>query len=342
MEMSALHMTVSVIIPTWNGDCKIERCLTALRDQDFGHPFEIIVVDDGSTDNVLQVLARYPGIRVITQANAGPAAARNRGAREASGDIIVFTDDDCEPFPNWLTEMLKPFATSDIVGTKGVYRTRQREIIARFVQIEYEDRYLLMALQPTIDFIDTYSAAFRRQRFLELNGYDASFPVACAEDVELSYRMSSKGWKMVFVPTAVVYHQHPNMFTSYIKKKFKFAFWRVSAVRKNPAKVVKDSHTPQLMKFQMLFAPALPVALLYDLFRLSSVSLSAIVMLLFVLTTLPFSLRAFSKDPLVGVLSPCLLAARSYSQFLGVVSGGVYVLFSSAADLFQSAPDGGQ
>ena len=59
---------------------------------------------------------------------------------------------------------------------KGAYRTRQKTLIARFVQIEYEDRYRLMAGADSIDFIDTYSAGFRRERFLEMNGYDTSFP----------------------------------------------------------------------------------------------------------------------------------------------------------------------
>jgi len=152
----------SVIIPTYNGADKIGRCLASLRGQDYPASFEVIVVNDGSTDRTLEVLKQFPEVRVLTQANAGPAAARNRGAKEASGDLIVFTDDDCEPLPNWLTEMLKPFVTPEVVGAKGAYRTRQPEILARFVQIEYEDRYMLMGLQPTIDFIDTYSAAFRR------------------------------------------------------------------------------------------------------------------------------------------------------------------------------------
>ena len=93
-----------------------------------------------------------------------------------------------------------------------------------------------------------------------MTGYDTSFPVACAEDIELSYRMSARGWKMKFVPAAIVYHTHPDTFARYLKKKYKFAFWRVLAVRKNPSKGVKDSHTPQIMKLQLLFAPALLLA----------------------------------------------------------------------------------
>ncbi len=177
-------VSVSVIVPTWNGAGKIKHCLAALHSQNFDRPFEIIVVNDGSTDDTVEVAAGYPRVRVISQPNAGPAAARNRGAREALGDIVVFTDDDCEPLSGWLTEMSKPFADPEVVGAKGVYRTRQKGIVPRFVQIEYEDRYRRMGRLSQIDFIDTYSAAFRRERFLEMDGYDVIFPVACAEDVE--------------------------------------------------------------------------------------------------------------------------------------------------------------
>ena len=220
--------------------------------------------------------------------------------------------------------MLQPFGDPQVVAAKGVYRTRQTSAIARFVQIEYEDRYRLMSKFRDIDFVDTYSAAFRRDRFLEMGGYDTSFPVACAEDIELSYRMSARGWKMEFVPEAIVYHTHPDTFWRYLKKKYKFAFWRVLAVRKNPRKGVKDSHTPQIMKFQLLLAPALLLAIAVDLTARPSMSMTMLVLVAFLLSTLPFTLRALKKDPVIGMLSPVLLAARSCAQILGVAGGVLY------------------
>ena len=330
-------VSVSVIVPTWNGAGKIKHCLAALHNQNFDRPFEIIVVDDGSTDDTVEVAAGYPRVRVISQPNAGPAAARNRGAREASGDIVVFTDDDCEPLSGWLTEMSKPFADPEVIGAKGIYRTRQKGIVPRFVQIEYEDRYRRMGRLSQVDFIDTYSAAFRRDRFLEMDGYDVIFPVACAEDVELSYRMSARGWKMVFVPTAIVCHSHPSDLAGYLKKKYKFAFWRVMAVKKNPSKAIQDSHTPQLMKLQTLFGPALAAAIVADLLRLSPVPLAALVALVFLLSALPFSMRAFRKSALVGTLSPFILAARSGAQLLGVFSGALHAFLGSATDFLHVA-----
>jgi cellulose synthase/poly-beta-1,6-N-acetylglucosamine synthase-like glycosyltransferase len=281
-------------------------------------------VDDGSTDNTAAVVRRYPSVHLFTQANAGPAGARNRGVAEARGNLILFTDDDCVPAPEWAEAMLEPFSDPQIVGTKGTYRTRQRSLAARFVQIEYEDRYRRMARFPYIDFVDTYSAAFRRDRFLEMDGYDTTFPVACAEDAELSYRISERGWKMKFVPDAVVYHTHPNSFAQYLKKKYKFAFWRVLALRKNPGKAVRDSHTPQIMKLQLLLAPMLAIAASIDLTAKPTVSAVAAIALLFLFTTIPFTLRAISKDWRVGLLSPLVLAGRSCAQAAGVASGLIY------------------
>jgi GT2 family glycosyltransferase len=314
----------SIIIPTFNGASRIKNCLDALTSQIAGRDIEILVVDDGSTDKTADVVRHYLSVRLITQVNAGPAAARNRGAAEARGTILLFTDDDCVPMPNWLDAMLEPFQDPSVVGAKGIYRTRQKSLAARFVQVEYEDKYLLMAGLDSIDFIDTYSAAFLRDRFLEMTGYDTSFPVACAEDIELSYRMSARGWTMKFAPAAIVYHTHPDTFSRYLKKKYKFAFWRMLAVRKNPGKGVKDSHTPQVMKLQLLFAPALLLALAFDLITKPPVPVSILVLGAFLFSTLPFTYRAIKKDPIVGMISPVVLAARACAQVLGVTAGLIY------------------
>lgn len=331
MGASIENESFSIVIPTFNGASRIGRCLDALVRQIASRTAEILVVNDGSTDNTAEIVGSYPQVRLITQANAGPAAARNRGAQEARGKIILFTDDDCVPMPNWVEEMIRPFRDPEVIGVRGIYRTHQKQLAARFVQIDYEDRYRIMAREPFIDFIDTYSAAFRRDRFLEMNGYDTSFPVACAEDVELSYRMSTRGWKMKFAPEAIVYHTHPDTLSRFLQKKYKFAFWRVLAVRKNPSKAVKDSHTPQLMKFQLLFAPALLCALVIDFLARPALPLSLIVVAGFLLSTLPFAFRAMRKDFVLGLCSPALLAARSCAQFLGVTTGLIYARRKPAA-----------
>src|SRR5215831_9736007 len=119
-------MSVSIIIPTFNGAARIGKCLGALTPQAGRIKAEILVVDDGSSDGTAGVVSRHPGVRFVSQANAGPAAARNRGALEATGTIILFTDDDCVPTCEWLAAMVGPFEDPDVVGVKGAYRTLQK------------------------------------------------------------------------------------------------------------------------------------------------------------------------------------------------------------------------
>lgn len=318
---------ISVIIPTYNGRSRIKNTLDALFSQDFSGEFEIIVVDDGSTDNTEDYVRECnEKIKVIYQPNQGPAVARNLGAHNAAGEIILFTDDDCIPQADWLREMLRPFGEDpDIVGVKGRYRTEQRSPVARFVQLEYEDKYDYMLKEKYIDFIDTYSAAFKRSVFMEAGGYDTEFPVPCAEDAELSYRLWKKNYKMVYNPKAVVTHTHPDTLWRYLKKKFKFAYWRVVAVKKNPQKLLKDSHTPQIMKLQVLFPPFCLACLLLGSFSAEMLTLSILGVLAFGLTTIPFTRKALRKERTLGWLSPFLLFCRASAQFAGLAGGAMYL-----------------
>ncbi len=316
-------MRASVIIPAYNAERTIGQCLEALTSQTIARSdYQILVVDDGSTDGTAGIVDKHSGIRLIRQGNAGPAAARNNGVSQAEAPVIVFTDSDCVPQPDWLEKMIGPLeADPNVTAVKGAYRTKQHQIAARFVQLEYEDKYDLLRKRENIDFVDTYSAAFRRDVFLQFKGYDTSFKVACAEDVELSYRMHNAGHRMIFAPQALVYHLHPATLAAYFRKKFKFAYWRMLAVRKNPNKLVSDSHTPQVMKLQLLLAPMIIALLLLGLFGRVFVYGSVFAALAFLLISLPFTLKALAKDPVVGSLSPLILLGRAAAQFAGVFRG---------------------
>jgi GT2 family glycosyltransferase len=315
----------SVVIPAYNAKASISKCLDGLVNQSIDRSeYEVIVVDDGSTDSTADIVQDFENVRLIKQDNQGPASARNNGAKHATGDIILFTDSDCIPEKNWIEQMIRPFNdNAEIVGVKGIYKTDQKELIARFVQAEYEDKYDVLKRDQYIDFVDTYSAGFKRKVFLEFGGYDTSFPVACAEDVELSFRMFSRGYKMVFNPNAIVSHRHPATLTGYLKKKYKFAFWRILAVRKNPNKIIKDSHTPQIMKLQLLFFPLLIISLLATIFYPRAIYLGFLVIAVFIISTIPFLKKVIKKDIAVGLLSPFLLMTRSVFQLFGVLNGTI-------------------
>jgi GT2 family glycosyltransferase len=320
-------MLVSIVIPTYNGAHRIARTLQAIRAQTFKGNVEVIVVDDGSRDATAAVVGAFREVKLLSQPNLGPAAARNNGARTATGDILLFTDDDCVPQADWIERMLEAFQREAVVGAKGAYLTSQKELVARFVQAEYEDKYAKMAKHRFIDFIDTYSAAFRRDVFLSYNGYDTSFPTACAEDVELSYRMRRDGMLMLFVPEAMVYHTHPSKLLAYIRKKHKFAYWRVYAIALNPHMIGGDSHTPQLMKVQMLLASTTVAAGMSSVVYPVALTVFLAALAAFVATTLPFCARLERRDPTLAAAAPALLLARGLAQSVGVILGMSNVFF---------------
>ncbi|MHC4474150.1 MAG: glycosyltransferase family 2 protein [Planctomycetota bacterium] len=313
-------MDISVIIPVYNGGRKLRRCLDAVRRQKTDRSFEIIVIDDGSTDGSLQWISDN-GIRVFRQAHQGPAAARNLGVEKARGEIVLFTDADCEPLEDWVEEMVQPLEDPSTSGVKGSYLTRQKKIVPRFVQLEYESKYEKMKGNPYIDFIDTYAAGFVKKDFLRVGKYDARFPTASVEDQEFSFRMWEKGYRMIFNPEARVYHSHSEGLWNYMKKKFRIGFWKALVLKEHPKKIVRDSHTPQLLKLEMVFAllfvasmllwPLNGIFLFYGIFPLIG----------FLATIFPFVLKLFRRDPAVALCSPFLLFARAISLSFGLLAG---------------------
>jgi len=112
-------MLVSVIIPAYNEESTIESCLKSLLNQTIEKDtYELIVVDDGSTDSTPEIIKRYP-VKLFRQENSGPATARNLGAKNSSGEIILFTDADCIADPNWIEEMISPFIDEEVIAVKG-------------------------------------------------------------------------------------------------------------------------------------------------------------------------------------------------------------------------------
>jgi glycosyltransferase involved in cell wall biosynthesis len=313
---------VSVVVPVFNGGSKIERCVRCLKRQRTKRNFEIIIVDDGSTDGCLQRIGG-PRIRVLTQANHGPAAARNLGVEESRGNIVLFTDSDCEPFENWIEEMVAPFENPGISGVKGSYRTCQRGIVPLFVQLEYEDKYDRMKKDRTIDFIDTYSAAFLKRALLAAGRFDPSFPVPSVEDQEFSFRLWEKGYQMVFNPKAMVYHTHSETVWDYVKKKFRIGYWKALVLRKHPKKIMRDSHTPQSLKAEMILVTMSVFCLLLSIVEARFLLYGFVLLAGFLTAISPFVIKSFRKNRRVALFSPFLLLVRALSLSFGLLIGAV-------------------
>jgi len=313
--------TVSIVIPARNAGESMQECLrAALAQENLEQELEVILVDDGSTDDTAG-LAESLGVRVIRQAIAGPAAARNAGTRAARGEIVAFTDADCIPAADWLSHLIQPLSAPDVVGAKGTYRTKQGALVARFVQQEYESRYARLAKQRFIDFVDTYSAAYRRDVFLENGGFDAAFPVPSVEDQEFSFRLARKGYHMVFVPQAAVYHQHDQTWGEYFGRKFGIGYWKAFMLRWLPEKFLSDSHTPASLRWQIgLLGLAGILGLSGLIWPLGGwIALGGLI--LFFLTGLPLFSQIYHRDRGVLWAAPLLLVLRALALGIGLLAG---------------------
>jgi glycosyltransferase involved in cell wall biosynthesis len=252
---SPVPPSASVIVPVYNGAGTLDACLSALGSQAFEPgAYEILVVDDGSTDGSAELAARH-GAQVIRQQRQGAAAARNRGAQRAQGRILLFTDADCEPLPDWMAQMTAPLDRPEVAGVKGVYQTKQRSLVARFTQAEYEEKYERLARAGRIDFVDTYAAAYRRDVFMAVGGFDTSYPAATVEDQEFSYRVAEAGFTLVFAPGARVYHRHTPTLWHYFRRKVQLGRWKVRVHVHHPGKALHDSYTPWTQKAQLGLLP---------------------------------------------------------------------------------------
>lgn len=326
---------ISVIIPAYNPGDTLGACLDALLAQSAPRSdYEIIVVDDGSTDTT-RALAQSRGVRVISQPNRGAAAARNLGAAQASGDVLLFLDADSVPDARWVERMAAPFADPQIAGASGEKKTRQRELWARLVQTEYDYKYDRLASSPRMDFVDSSTAGYRKDIFLSSGGFDSS--LLEAEDTDLSYRLTERGCRMLLVRDALVYHTHPVRPVDYIRRKFQYARWRTVVYSRYPHKAASDTRTPLTQKLQAVFAFALIPIILASFVWSMLVWAAAALVVLFLATTIPFAAYCWRRSRPVGLIAPVALLGAAYAGALGALWG----LFTRPAQTRSDMHQGG-
>jgi lipopolysaccharide/colanic/teichoic acid biosynthesis glycosyltransferase/GT2 family glycosyltransferase len=312
---------LSVIVPARDAAETLGNCLNGITSQSLASDrYEVIVVDDGSTDATPTIAAAAAG-RVISQPPSGPAAARNAGARAARGELLVFTDADCAPTPEFLERLSAAFHDPEVVAAKGTYRTAQRGLVSRFVQQEYQHKYDRMARQPKIDFIDTYAAAYRRRVFLDNSGFNVGYPTASVEDQELSFRLAEKGYRMVFVPTATVFHRHDRSVAEYLRRKFGIGYWKAFLLRSHPDRILSDTHTPLTQRLQMVLAPLTLVLLAGWLLQPKALWAAILSGGLLVASAVPELASIARRDLAVVPIAPGMILIRALALGLGLTAG---------------------
>lgn len=292
-------------------------------DQNFNkRNYEIIVVDDGSTDDTKEIVSKFKKAHYFKIKHGGPSKARNFGVKKSSGDIVVFTDAGCVPKKNWLMSILKPFEDNSIHGVSGTYETLNKESwIARFVGFEIDQRHEKMKKLESIDFIGTYSCAYRKKTFLKFGGFSTSFTSANAEDPDFSYRLSKAGYKLVFEPKAIVLGDHPESLWKYLIKKKSRAYWKVMLFKRNPEKTFGDSYTPRHLMPQILFTGIFLSTLLISIVVPYFLFLSLISFFISISLNMNFYKFLFKKEKKLILPSFAVFTLRNIFSVLGIIHG---------------------
>jgi glycosyltransferase involved in cell wall biosynthesis len=203
---------VSVVMPTYNRASFVVAAvqhLLQLRAPEGG--FEIVVVDDGSSDDTPQVLAGIddPRVRVVRRVNGGPAAARNSGVAASTGPLIAFTDDDCQAQDDWLLRIMEPFADPKLAAVGGrTLPLSTEDLVSGFMAHRHYQELPPRGPEGEVRWVVTCNAAFRRSALTEVGGFNESFPVPGGEDNELCARLRDAGWTLGAAEQAVVLHDH--------------------------------------------------------------------------------------------------------------------------------------
>jgi cellulose synthase/poly-beta-1,6-N-acetylglucosamine synthase-like glycosyltransferase len=193
---------------------QLKACLQAIADIDYPKSeYEVVVVDDGSSCDINQVILpfkKHYNIECVVQSHGGPAAARNRGAASAAGQIVAFTDDDCLPDIGWLNAVANTMNSNpDVLMGGKTTNYLEGNLYSQASQLIIDYLYEYYAGNNSeLRFFCANNMACDLERFKDLGGFSQEFTGAAAEDRDLCHRWTRAGWSLMYSPKAIIFHAH--------------------------------------------------------------------------------------------------------------------------------------
>lgn len=224
--LQTLLPSISIVVATRNRLPRLRSCVESIRAQTYPHALtELIIVDDGSTDDTPTYLAelakREPWVKVINQPHGWQAAARNHGITASNGELIAITDDDCTVAEDWLNAIAIEMRNPDVAAIGGRVLAPGESLVARYLN---HVRALDPALGPdgTPRYLVTANACFRRDSLVEVGFFDEQFASTGGEDSELSLRMQHRGMTLRFTPSCRVSHWYEPSVKSFLARYYRY------------------------------------------------------------------------------------------------------------------------
>ena len=286
----AYYPDVSVVIPAYNEAAGIGATVKSMATSRYRGRIEIVVVDDGSTDNTAAVAGslRLPYVRVIRQANTGKAGALNRGIAESHSDVLVLVDGDTIFQPDTLDHLIAPLAARDVGAVSGNTKVANRRgLLGGWQHLEYVmgfnlDRRLfdMLGIIPTVP---GAIGAFRRGALAYVGGVSTD---TLAEDTDLTMALSRSPWRVVYAPDALAWTEAPSTLRQLWQQRYRWSYGTMQAMWKHRRSVIESGQSGRFGRYCLtylavfhvllpLIAPVVDVFSLYGLVFLNPVKVAA-------------------------------------------------------------------
>ncbi len=224
---------VSVVVCAYNAERTLEPCLASLQVLDYPD-YEVIVVNDGSTDGTRAIADQFPFARIINQENEGLSVARNVGAAAATGTIVAYTDSDCVADKDWLTYLVAKMEHGGLTAVGGPnFPPPENDLVPAAVAVSPGGPTHVLISDEVAEHIAGCNMAFRRSVLLELGGFDPLFRAA-GDDVDICWRFQNAGYVIGFAPAAVVWHFRRNTVEAYLNQQKGYGKAEALVYRKHP------------------------------------------------------------------------------------------------------------
>ena len=225
---------VTVVVASYNGERTLEHCLTSLKGLNYPD-YEVVLVDDGSTDSTREIAQGHPELRYIRhETNLGLSAARNTGITAASGSIVAFTDSDCRADRDWLYYLVGDLVRSEFVGIGGPNLPPPEDpAVAAVVMAAPGGPAQVMLTDRQAEHIPGCNMAFYKRALEEVGGFDPIFRQA-GDDVDLCWRLQQAGYTIGFSPAGFVWHYRRPTIGAYLSQQRGYGEAEGLLVRKHP------------------------------------------------------------------------------------------------------------
>ncbi len=224
---------VSVVVASYNGAKTLKACLDSLVRLNYPN-YEVILVDDGSTDSTPELASLYKTIRYYRQTNHGLSVARNTGIQASTGEIVAFTDSDCRADEDWLHYIVGDLLTSRFTGMGGHnFLPPEDSPVAAAVLVSPGGPAHVMLNDRVAEHIPGCNMVFYKWALEEIGGFDPLFMKA-GDDVDVCWRLQQRGYRIGFNPAGFVWHYRRSTVKAYLKQQAGYGEAEAMLVRKHP------------------------------------------------------------------------------------------------------------